>query len=199
MPLYWYAYISMNTNLYMMYDISLETVWWALSNTSSIVWIYLAVHKILANKTFTVTDGLISQLFVVTSVHPTYVQIVIIWSFPVQLSLWKYKLNEICNSDFLLLKFLFLAISNFSCYFISAFNLSSNSATTSFVFSKSSSFFQVLYSVINLFYHTKYFTTSRIFLLFQIFSTSHFSTPSTFIGFASSTFYPFTYSLYYTI
>jgi len=34
--------------------------------------ICLAVHKILANKDFKVTDGLISCLFVVTFVHPTY-------------------------------------------------------------------------------------------------------------------------------
>ena len=33
------------------------------------------VHKILTNKNFTVVDDLISQLFVVTFVHSTYVQI----------------------------------------------------------------------------------------------------------------------------
>jgi len=49
--------------------------------------IHLAVHKILANKDFTVTDDLISQLFVVTFVHPTYVQIALIQGFPAQLSL----------------------------------------------------------------------------------------------------------------
>ena len=58
----------------MMYNISLETVWWVLSNASSIMWIHLAIHEILANETFTVTDGLISQLFVATFVYPTYVQ-----------------------------------------------------------------------------------------------------------------------------
>jgi len=89
MPLHWYAFISMNTDFYMMYDISLEIVWSVLSNASSIMWIYPAVHEILANKAFTVTDGLISQLFVVAFVHPTYVQIALIWGFPVQLSLWK--------------------------------------------------------------------------------------------------------------
>jgi len=54
--------------------------------------------------TFIVTDGLISQLFVVAFVHPAYVQIAIIWGFPVQLSLWKsvywlwrYKLNKVCD------------------------------------------------------------------------------------------------------
>jgi len=40
--------------------------------------IYLAIYKILVNKTFTVTDGLISQLFVVAFVHPTYVWIALI-------------------------------------------------------------------------------------------------------------------------
>ena len=45
------------------------------------------IHKILADKAFTATDGLISQLFVVAFVHPAYVQIALIWGFPVQLSL----------------------------------------------------------------------------------------------------------------
>ena len=49
--------------------------------------IHLAVHEILANKAFTVADGLISQLFGVASVHLTYVQIALIQSFLVQLSL----------------------------------------------------------------------------------------------------------------
>jgi len=40
--------------------------------------IYPVIHKILAKKDFTVTDDLISQLFVVTFVHPTYVQIALI-------------------------------------------------------------------------------------------------------------------------
>ena len=64
-----------------------------------------AVHEILANKTFTVTNGLISWFFVVTFVHPTYMQIALIWGFSVQLSLrksvhwlWRYKLNEVCNT-----------------------------------------------------------------------------------------------------
>ena len=58
-----------------------------LSNTSLIVQVCLAIHKILANKTFTVTDGLISQLFVVAFVHPAYVQIALIWGFLAQLIL----------------------------------------------------------------------------------------------------------------
>ena len=105
MSLHWYACISTNTNCFEMHHISLEMDWWALSNASSIVWIHLAVHKILADKAFTATDGLISQSFVVTFVHPTYVQIALIWCFPVQLSLWKlvhwlwrYKLNEVYNT-----------------------------------------------------------------------------------------------------
>ena len=46
-----------------------------------------AVHEILANGDFSVTDNLISLLFVVTFIHPTYVQIAFIWGFPVQLGL----------------------------------------------------------------------------------------------------------------
>ena len=87
-----------------------EMVWWALFNASLIMWICPAIHEILANKAFTVTDGLISQLFVVTFVHPAYVQIALIWGFLVQLSLWKsvywlwrYKLNKVCDNLFLLL------------------------------------------------------------------------------------------------
>ena len=49
--------------------------------------IHLAIYEILANEAFIATDGLISQSFVVTFVHPTYVQIALIWGFPVQLSL----------------------------------------------------------------------------------------------------------------
>ena len=49
--------------------------------------IHSAIHEILADKAFTATDGLISQLFMVAFVHPTYVQIALIWGFPVQLSL----------------------------------------------------------------------------------------------------------------
>ena len=40
--------------------------------------ICLAIHKILADEAFTATDSLISQLFVVAFVHPTYVQIALI-------------------------------------------------------------------------------------------------------------------------
>jgi len=82
----------MNTYCYEIYHISSETVWWALSNTSLIMWIYLAIREIIANETFTVTDGLISQLFVVAFVYPIYVQIALIWGFPVQLIFVKISL-----------------------------------------------------------------------------------------------------------
>jgi len=78
--------------------------WWALSNTSSIVRIRLAVHEILADKAFTATDGLISQSFVVALVPPIYVQIAPIWNCLAQLGMWKlvhwlwrYKLNKVCD------------------------------------------------------------------------------------------------------
>ena len=106
MSLYWYACISTNTYCFEMYHILLGTDWWALPNASSIMWIRSAVHEILADKAFTATDVLISQLFVVAFVHPTYVQIALVWGFPAQLSLWKpvhwlwrYKLNEVCDSN----------------------------------------------------------------------------------------------------
>jgi len=46
-----------------------------------------AVHEIFADKGFIATDGLISQSFIVTFVHPAYMQIALIWGFPAQLSL----------------------------------------------------------------------------------------------------------------
>jgi len=48
-----------------------------------------AIHEILANEAFTVTDDLISQSFVVTFVPPAYVQIALIWGFLMQLGLEK--------------------------------------------------------------------------------------------------------------
>jgi len=66
--------------------------------------IHLAVHEILADKAFTATDGLISQLFVIALVRSTYVQIALILGFLTQLGLgklvywlWRYKLNEVCD------------------------------------------------------------------------------------------------------
>jgi len=73
----------MNTYCYEIYYILLEMVWWALSNASSIIQICLVIHEMLANKAFIVTDSLISQLFV-AFVHPTYMQIALIWGFLVQ-------------------------------------------------------------------------------------------------------------------
>ena len=90
-------------------------------------------------------------------------------------------------------------ISNFSYHLISAFILPSNSATTSFVFPKFFFLSHVSCSTVNPFHHTKYLTTSLIFLLFKIFSISHSFTLSTFTGFASSIFCPPTCSLYCTI
>jgi len=51
------------------------------------VQICLAIYEILANEVFTIADGLISQLFIVAFVHPTYEQIALIWGFTAQLSL----------------------------------------------------------------------------------------------------------------
>jgi len=113
MSLHWYACISTNTYCFEMYHISLETDWWALPNASSIMWIRSAVHEILADEAFTATDVLISQSFIVTFVHPAYVWIALIWGFPVQLCLWKsvhwlwrYKLNEVCNTKWPLMRVL---------------------------------------------------------------------------------------------
>ena len=75
MLLHWYTCISINTYCYVIYHILSETVWWALSNASLIMWIHPVFHKISANKDFTVTDDLISQLFAVAFIHTTYVQI----------------------------------------------------------------------------------------------------------------------------
>ena len=72
MLLYWYTCISINTYHYVIYYISLETVWWALPNTSLIIQIHLVIHEILAKEDFIVTDGLISCLFVVAFVYPCY-------------------------------------------------------------------------------------------------------------------------------
>jgi len=51
------------------------------------VQICLSIHKILADKAFTATDGLVSQSFVIAFVHPTCMWIALIWGFPAQLSL----------------------------------------------------------------------------------------------------------------
>jgi len=66
---------------------SLKKVWQTFSNISSIIQIHLAIHEILANEAFIITGDLISQLFVVAFVYPTYIQIALIWGFIVQSSL----------------------------------------------------------------------------------------------------------------
>ena len=98
-----------------------------------------------------------------------------------------------------LLKYFSSAQSNFSCLLTSAFTLFLNCTTNSFVFSKSSFFFQLLCLAINLFYWTKYFVTPLTYLLFNIFPTSYSLTPSTVISFTSSLFYSPTWSLYCAI
>ena len=95
-----------------------------------------------------------------------------------------------------LLKSLSSAISSFSCFLTSVLNFSLNFPTTSFAFYKSSSLSYILCSTINFFYHTKYFTTPLIFLLFNIFF--YFLTLFTFTSFTFSTFCLFTCSLYLT-
>ena len=125
MLLHWYACISINTYCYKIYHISLEMVWWVLSNASLIVWICSVTHAILANKDFTVTNDLISQLFVITFVHSTYMQIVLIWGFIAQFSLgklvywlWRYKLNEVFFFFFLNQQFITrLAVEDRGSYF----------------------------------------------------------------------------------
>ena len=52
MLLHWYDCISLNSNWYVMYYISLETVWWVLSKASYIMQKYPAIPKITANETF---------------------------------------------------------------------------------------------------------------------------------------------------
>ena len=113
MSLHWYACISTNTYCFEIHHILLEIDWWALSNASLIIWIHSTVHEILADKALTAIDGLISQSFVVAFVHPTYVWIALIWGFPAWLSLWKlvywlwrYKLNEVCDSTSCLLHYI---------------------------------------------------------------------------------------------
>ena len=98
-----------------------------------------------------------------------------------------------------LLKSFSSAISIFSCLLTSTFILPLNSFTNSLACSRSFFLSYISLSAMNLFYHTKYFLTPLIFLLFNIFSTSHSSTPSTSIGFSSSFFYSSTCSLYCTI
>jgi len=100
------------------------------------------------------------------------------------------------HSNSLLLKFFSSTISDFFCCLTSASSLSLNLATTSFPFPRFSFFSQVSSSIVNSFYHTKYFATFLIFLLFKVFSIFHSSTLFTSTSFTSSIFCSLTYFLY---
>ena len=102
-------------------------------------------------------------------------------------------------SNIPLLNSLSPGISVFSCLLTSTLNPPSNLFTNYLAFSKSSFFSHESCSAVNLFHRTRYLSTPLIFLLFNILSTSHSSTPSTSIGFSFSFFYPPTCSLYHTI
>ena len=73
------------------------------------------------------------------------------------------------NSSTLGFNFTLYLYSTLSCLLTSTANLPSNSSTSSFIFSKFSSFFQVSLSIINPFHCTKYPSTPLIFILFNIF------------------------------
>ena len=111
-------------------------------------------------------------------------------NFPLSHSYNIFAINFPSNSP--LLKSFSSIQSIFSCLLTSVFILFLNSVTSSFMFSKSSSLSQLLYSIINSFHYTRYFIASLIFLLFSIFSTSHSLAPSTSTSFTSSFFYPLT-------
>ena len=49
--------------------------------------ICLTIHEISANKAFIFTNGLISWLFIIAFIYPTYMWIALIWGFLSQLSL----------------------------------------------------------------------------------------------------------------
>ena len=88
--------------------------------------------------------------------------------------------------------------SNFSYFLIFILSLSLNFTIVSFAFSKFSFLFHILFSTINLFYHTKYLAIFFIFPLFNIFSTSYSLTLFSSTSLISSTFCFFTCSLYLT-
>ena len=98
-----------------------------------------------------------------------------------------------------LLKSFSSAISIFYCLLTSIFILPLNSSNASLAFPKSFLFFHMLLFAINPFHCTRYLSTPLIFLLFNIFSTSHSLTSSTSIGFPSFFFCPPICSLYHTI
>ena len=113
-------------------------------------------------------------------------------------SIYIIFLLYIFSSNFSLLKSYSFTKSNFSYFLTFTLILFSNSAIISFVFSKSFSLFQVLYSTINFFYLTKYFITSLIFLLFKILFIFYFFNSIYLYYFTSSTFYFSLCSLYLT-
>ena len=113
-------------------------------------------------------------------------------------SIYIIFLLYIFSSNFFLLKSYSFTKSNFSYFLTFTLILFSNSAIISFVFSKSFSLFQVLYSTINFFYLTKYFITSLIFLLFKILFIFYFFNSIYLYYFTSSTFYFSLCSLYLT-
>jgi len=49
MSLHWYTCIFISTYCYAIYYILLETIWWALSNASLIVWICPVIHECCSN------------------------------------------------------------------------------------------------------------------------------------------------------
>ena len=92
------------------------------------------------------------------------------YSFSNFLSFYLYNIFAMYfPGNSLLLKSLFFTISIFSCCLTSAFILSLNSATISFIFFRSFLFSHESCSTVNLFHCTKYFTTPLTFLLFSIF------------------------------
>ena len=84
--------------------------------------------------------------------------------------------------------------TSFSCL-LTSIPPHSNSSINSSTFFEFSLLSQVFPSAVNPFHLIKYFSTPLIFFLFNIFSTSHFSTSSTSTGFPFSFFCPFTCSL----
>ena len=103
------------------------------------------------------------------------------------------------NSSTLGFIFTFHLSSILFCLLTSTPNLPSNLSTNSFAFSKSFSLSYVSLSTVNSFHLTKYLFTPLIFLLFNILSISHSSTPSTLIGLTFYFLCPPTCSLYHTI
>ena len=92
--------------------------------------------------------------------------------------------------------------SSLSCLLISSMSLLysfSNSSIAFFAFSRFSFPFQVSDSAINLFHHTKYLSFPLIHCLFNILSTSHFSSLLIMTGAGCSFLYPSTCPIYLCI